>query len=1486
MKIPAQVSRARLWLLVLSFAAVLAAYPSIGRASSEHPEAVPAAVVRLPGHVLPALARATVVRSNPGSENEPMTLTIVLRRDNQAAFDAYLHDLYDPHSKSFHKFLTQRQVANRFGPSRADYDAVLSYLSASGFRLVEGSRNRLTITFRGTRTMAERAFSVHLKDYQIGKARFYATDSDPALPAGLASHVMAIGGLSNYAQPKPALLRGPLIALTCVLAVGFVGGILYDPNTANGKACILGALALCIDENYAAAGYDPPIVANLPQCYPPFGGPVELSKSDKSGVGTSPAATIPLQSANGTGQTVGLVEFDNFHSSDISDYLSLVGQPSSQINNLSVVPVNGGTTVGPNEDEVVLDIDSIMTLAQGAKVVVYDAPFSGIGSFQGVFNKMISDGVPIISNSWAYCEDQTTSADVNSIDSIFQNAAASDITIFNGSGDSGSTCLDGSANTISVPADSPNATAVGGSSLELTPAYTYGSETWWNDAATTPPAGQGGFGTSKFFAAPAYQTGLFTKRSIPDVVANADPFHGVEICLADDGGCPNGQDYGGTSLSAPEWAALTALLNQGLGANAGFLNTKLYALANTAAFHNAASMGTDIAHVGLGSPDLSALYSSLSGQGVGPVNASASEVITVLQNGLQPPGAISPVGEPDDGTTAAEVRVTLLDSNGIAVSGKATKLEANGGSDAEVTPSSVATDSNGDAVFKVTDLDAETVTLTAVDTSDSVTVAVQPQVEFLTASAVSASIGAAPSGELNDGTSAATITVTLKDTLGRATPGKLVTISQTGSSVVTGPSPQVTDSGGNIQFKATDLTSETVTYTAVDVTDGNLPVPGSASVDFSGDPSNCSQPMPPAGAGFVLTPYATGFVADNIFYGDVNFGCTGAAGLAFDSSGNLFVNDFPTGIIYKFPPGGGVAGPSTQLNSTSLGVSLNGLAFDSGGNLYASFDATTGDFTTGSVVQINPSTGAIIRTISAGLNCPSEVVVDPLSQDLFTDDTCFGDGSNNPSIWRITDPSGASPSTSVYATLPTSPNSTIAFAPGGTIYAWADQEIAEVSGTNGPETPTVSILPGVELGGLGLLAAGSGAGTSLIGSPFVNDAGTGINNIDLTTNPLTLGNYFVTMAGSNNLAFGPNGCIYATTLTTVYKITDTAGNCDYASALASPTIVLSPTSVSPNPAKGTAQAFTASIHYVTAAAGTQVTFSVAGANAQVMQAVTNASGQASFSYVAAHAGVDTITASTTVSSTVLTSNPAVVTWGPGSDTTFVSLNQSPKGAVPGQMVNLIASLTDVSQNPATAVSGQTIDFSVGGQDCNAPTNSQGIATCQVTVSGAGMETLTASFAGSGDLLATNASTGFDVLTTPTPTATATTTPTATPTPVVGKLKISPKTLNFGDVEVGSDKVKDVKITNAGKVKKKKMPLPILIEMEGGVASPFSITEACDDDDLGPKSKGVKAGNCEVGVTFAPTEAIKYTGTLMIDDNLEPTFEKSVKLEGTGKEPKK
>ena len=236
---------------------------------------------------------------------------------------------------------------------------------------------------------------------------------------------------------------------------------------------------------------------------------------------------------------------------------------------------------------------------------------------------------------------------------------------------------------------------------------------------------------------------------------------------------------------------------------------------------------------------------------------------------------------------------------------------------------------------------------------------------------------------------------------------------------------------------------------------------------------------------------------------------------------------------------------------------------------------------------------------------------------------------------------------------------------------------------------------------------------------------------------------------------------------------------------------------------------------------------MSGANPQLASVNSDSTGKAAFTYVAVKQGVDTIIASASLSGTPLDSNSAVVTWGPGTDVTFLTLNASPSSAPASQLVTVTANLTDLSATPPVVVPGETVNFTIGGVGCGATTDSNGNATCQLTPSGSGLMTLAANFPGTGSLNPSSDTKAFTVVVpAPTPTATATATatttatPTATPTPVVGKIKISPKTLNFGDVAIGASPIKSVKIINAGKVKKKKVPLPILIEMESGVASPF------------------------------------------------------------------
>ena len=799
--------------LVLSFASILLSSPSITRASENSNAS--ATAVRLPGHVLPALSKATIVPSSTKSDNAPITLTLVLKHDDQPGFDRFLHDLYDPKSPSFHHFLTQRQIADRFGPSRADYDSVLHWMRSNGFRLERGSKNRLTLTMRGTRAQAERSFEVNLHDYRIQDRTFFANDQAPAVPPRLAPRIEAIAGLSNLAYParqdeQPAIaddfdgltpnvtpdLQWTLTACGLVSTVksgtgliptlianfAVIAGIdlsaltaLNALNPISQMICggMIAATSASLITCDVAGMIDPTMWVRNPQCAA-FAKVIGLGGAARPSAKSGTVKSSPETDPTSNPQKIGLLEFDTFQPSDVSNWLAVFGGGAT-FGQLSEEPVNGGVaTPGPYESEVLLDTDIVMLLAPLPNVnyVVYEGPSST--SFETMFNAMIDDGDTVISNSWSQCEDQTTLAEANSIDSVLQTAAAGGISVFNGTGDSGSTCLDGSPNTIGVPADSPNATAVGGTTPTPGPGLTYGSETWWNGTDATPPTGQGGFGVSKFFTAPAYQTGLSAMRSVPDVAVDADPAQGLLICQADDGGCPSGLRFGGTSMAAPEWAAFAAELNAMLGTNLANANIFLYPLAGTDAFHSPASMGTDFAHVGLGSPDFLQLRLALSGETLGAVSTTGS---TAVAAGGNPDGSV-----PADGTSSGTVQVLLRDANDFPVSGKTVSLTASSGSHASITPPSATSDSDGNAEFQVTDSTVESPTLTATDTTDTETLAETPVIQFVTPPATSAGIGAFPTTVTADGVTTTEITVTLEDSLSRPSPGKQIQLNQTGNS--------------------------------------------------------------------------------------------------------------------------------------------------------------------------------------------------------------------------------------------------------------------------------------------------------------------------------------------------------------------------------------------------------------------------------------------------------------------------------------------------------------------------------------------------------------------------------------------------------------------------------------------------------------------------------------------------------------------------------
>ena len=83
---------------------------------------------------------------------------------------------------------------------------------------------------------------------------------------------------------------------------------------------------------------------------------------------------------------------------------------------------------------------------------------------------------------------------------------------------------------------------------------------------------------SRLFPRPGYQDGvpgITATRGVPDVSADASGHTGMTITLGDEGSTMI-RDSGGTSASAPIWAALITLADQYAGRHLGLVDPAVY----------------------------------------------------------------------------------------------------------------------------------------------------------------------------------------------------------------------------------------------------------------------------------------------------------------------------------------------------------------------------------------------------------------------------------------------------------------------------------------------------------------------------------------------------------------------------------------------------------------------------------------------------------------------------------------------------------------------------------------------------------------------------------------------------------------------------------------------------------------------------------------------------------------------------------------------
>jgi 5-hydroxyisourate hydrolase-like protein (transthyretin family) len=202
-----------------------------------------------------------------------------------------------------------------------------------------------------------------------------------------------------------------------------------------------------------------------------------------------------------------------------------------------------------------------------------------------------------------------------------------------------------------------------------------------------------------------------------------------------------------------------------------------------------------------------------------------------------------------NGTDYATVTVTLKDATGRPVSGKTVSLKASGGSSI-VTIVNATSDALGQAVFKVTNRTAERVVYTAKDETGKVAIAAQAEVVFeksraANVTSVSASSAtASPSTVWADGKQISTVTVYLKDALGRPVSGKTVSLAADGGSSVIIPVQNVSDAQGRVTFTVTNTVIEQVNYRAKDET-SQIYIGQRVTVTFVDPNSTPSKPLDP-----------------------------------------------------------------------------------------------------------------------------------------------------------------------------------------------------------------------------------------------------------------------------------------------------------------------------------------------------------------------------------------------------------------------------------------------------------------------------------------------------------------------------------------------------------------------------------------------------------------------------------------------------------------
>ncbi|MFJ1756746.1 protease pro-enzyme activation domain-containing protein [Kitasatospora sp. NPDC088134] len=555
----------------------------------------------------------------------PASARIYLAGRDASGLAALAKAVSDPNSAAYGQFLTSAQAQEKFGATPEQVKAVTDWVSGAGLGVTATTAHYVQVS--GSTAAMAKAFGTDFRNYRTQDGTHRAPVKDAQLPASVSGAVLAVSGLADAIHTNASTATSVREAEQRANAAARLA-------TPDKKApATLPTVPTCSED-----GYGSKIAKGAPEGYEknePFAPCSYVPSQLRKAYGVTDAKV------SGKGARVAIIDAYGLSSmeQDANHFSALHGdQPFAPGQYTEYVTPDKWTHQdecgGPAgwAGEEALDVEMVHGLAPDAQVVYVGGNSCYDEDLYDAMAKVVDNHLAdVVSNSWGEImhgkSGDIDPAVVAADNQIFQLGALTGIGFTFSSGDCGDSSPGAAATGVNCQADtnqaqadwpsaSPWVTSVGGTALQLdNKAGRYGSEVSMGDKRSVLSADQkswtpfpgnfyfgGGGGVSKDFAQPWYQQGVVPDsisktaadgthsatplRATPDIAMSGDLVAATLVGYTDNGAYSEG-GYGGTSVSAPETAAMFANAIQSRGGRAlGFANPALYDRAGSKAFND------------------------------------------------------------------------------------------------------------------------------------------------------------------------------------------------------------------------------------------------------------------------------------------------------------------------------------------------------------------------------------------------------------------------------------------------------------------------------------------------------------------------------------------------------------------------------------------------------------------------------------------------------------------------------------------------------------------------------------------------------------------------------------------------------------------------------------------------------------------------------------------------------------------------------------